>query len=217
MGLPILILTGVVAVAGGVAYYAYQQEKKRTAALKQLADELKFDFAPKGDEKLRADLGGFTLFSHGHAKKLTNLLRGTTPELDVAVFDYRYTVGGGHHRHTSRQTVVSFRFPGGRLPRFSLRPETVWHRIGSWLGYQDINFESHPVFSQKYLLRGKDEPAIRSLFTPDVLEQFEARTGLCVEGAADRLIVYRPGKRVDPEAIRSLMEEAFGILALFRR
>jgi hypothetical protein len=46
------------------------------------------------------------------------------------------------------------------MPHFALRPEKAWHKIGSWFGHQDIDFDSHPRFSSTYLLRGGDESAI---------------------------------------------------------
>jgi hypothetical protein len=123
--------------------------------------------------------------------------------------------GGGKSSHTWAQTVVCFQLARDVLPHFELRPESVFHRIGAWFGYQDINFESHPKFSQKYLLRGGDEQAVRDLFTDDILEWFEGTNGVSVEGRGDRLLFYRQANRADPELIRRLLQEGFEVLSLF--
>jgi hypothetical protein len=102
------------------------------------------------------------------------------------------------------------------LPTFSLRPETIWHKIGGWFGHQDIDFESHPGFSRLYLLRGRDEEAIRRLFTAEVLAFYEGQSGLSTEGAGNRLVVYRHAKRIAPADTRSFLEEGFGVLGVFR-
>jgi hypothetical protein len=132
----------------------------------------------------------------------------------VTIFDHKYVTGGGKSSHTWNHSVVCFRFEGTELPSFSLRPENIWHKIGSWLGYQDIDFDSHPVFSSNYLLRGGDEDAIRMLFTDPVLEFYEQNPGLSTEGSGNILLFYRHSVRVGPQGIRPFMEEGLKVLSL---
>jgi hypothetical protein len=216
IAIPILFVAGMLAVVGTIAYVSYRAEKKRTEELKQVAADLGFDFAPEGDAVFLQRLSNFHLFAQGHSKKLWNLLRGTSDNLEVAVFDYRYVTGGGKHSHTWKHSVICFQFEGRGVPAFALRPENVFHKIGSWLGYQDIDFDSHPVFSKSYLLRGEDEDAIRKLFTTAVLEYYESQPGLSAEGSGNTLLHYRHAARVEPNAIRSFMEDGFRVLALYR-
>lgn len=214
---PLLIFAGVLAIAGVCAYVAYLGEKKRTEAMRQVAEELQFDFVPKDDGTLLGDLarGNFHLFSQGSGKRWYNVLRGQANDLEVTVFDYNYSTGGGKSRHTWRQTVVGFRLPGPGLPAFALRPENLLHRIGRLFGYRDITFEDHPAFSSRYLLRGPDEESIRRLFADRALSYYEGTEGLSTEGGGDRLLFYRHNQRVDPAALRSFLEEGFKVLALF--
>ncbi|MGI9471696.1 MAG: hypothetical protein ACR2NZ_09210, partial [Rubripirellula sp.] len=107
--------------------------------------------------------------------------------------------------------VMSFRSVNLDLPAFELRPESVFHRIGKVLGYQDIDFESHPEFSKRYLLRGQDEDAVRAMFTPELLSFFESQEKVSAEASGDLLVFYRAGKRLKPEMIRAFMEEGFAI------
>ncbi len=211
------VVGGVVALVAVIAYVSYLQETKRTEALRQAAEELQFDFTPK-DGGLLNDLAGrgLFLFSQGHGKKVYNVLRGRAGGLEVAIFDYTYTTGGGKNSHTHRQTVVAFRFDGPALPAFSLRPENVWHKIGHLFGYQDINFDEHPAFSSRYLLRGPDEAAVREVFTDEVLSFYEDMRGVSTEANGDRLLFYRHDKRVKPDGVRPLLEEGFKVLAVFR-
>ena len=212
---PFLILGGVVLLIAVIAYVSYLAEKKRTEALKRVAEELGFDFFPK-DQGLLGELASFPLFSQGHSKRLTNLMRGEAGGLAVEIFDYRYTTGGGKSSTTWKQTVICFRLDGPGLPAFSLRPENILDRIGAWFGSQHITFEDYPGFSKSYLLRGPDEKAIRELFTEQVLAFYEGRTGLSTEGGGDRLLFYRHNKRVGPEQVRAFLEEGFQVLAAFR-
>jgi hypothetical protein len=214
--LPIVIVAVIVGV-GAIAYGGYLAEKKRIEDLQRVAAELGFDFERVGQADFLQSLSHFNLFTPGHSKSITNLMRGRTQDLDAAIFDYRYVTGHGKHRHVSNHSVICFRFEGPELPRFGLCPENFTHRIGQWFGYQDIDFETHATFSDKYLLRGRDEQAVRGLFTGTVLDYFEDKPGLSAEGAGNTLLFYRHATRVRPENIRSFLEEGFAVLGLFRR
>ncbi|HJT78194.1 MAG TPA: hypothetical protein VJ739_13405, partial [Gemmataceae bacterium] len=205
------------ALAGVGAYFSYLKEKQRTEALRQLAEGLQFDFSAKDDAGLLTSLApdNFHLFAQGSGKKCSNVLRGQANDLEVTIFDYRYTTGSGKSSHTWRQTVIVFRLPGPPLPAFSLRPLNFWHKVGHLFGYQDITFDEHPAFSARYLLRGPNEAAVRQLFTEEALAWYEGTNGLSTEGRGDRLLFYRHNKRVEPPAIRSFLEEGFKVLALF--
>jgi len=85
------------------------------------------------------------------------------------------------------------------------------------MGYQDIDFEISPGFSKKYLLRGPDDAAIRSVFTSRALIFFESEPGLCVEADGRKLIVYRHSVRVKPELIRESVEKGVQVACLFQR
>jgi len=180
------------------------------------AGSLNFSFSRKGSDSLTALLNQFHLFSQGHSKKVSNVMNGRTSDIDVTIMGYRYTVGGGKNSHTWRQTVILFQSSLLRLPSFALRPEHLFHRIGSAFGYQDIDFDSHPAFSKQYLLQGTEEEAVRNTFTDELLAYLDERKGLSAEGDGDKLVFYRAGKRVAPQNIQSFLEEGFGIFALVK-
>jgi hypothetical protein len=205
------------AVAGTVVYLSRRGRMKRADEMARVAAELRLAFTPEGDETTMAAHAGLHLFSHGRSKKVRNLMRGSVHDSSVSIFDYQYTVGGGKNQHTYRQTVVSVQKEGRSLPAFSMRPENLFHKLGSMMGYQDIDFESNPVFSKKYLLRGPDEAAIRSAFTSRVLTFLEAGSGLCVEADGRTIIVFRHSSSVKPEALREFMETGIRIAGLFQR
>lgn len=213
--LPLLFFAGVFTLVIVGIVVNYHLEKKRTEAFQKLAGELSFRFLPAGSGELLRELGHFHLFTPGHSKQMKNLMRGEAQGLEISIFDYRYVVGSGKHRQTWNQSVFLARSSGMNLPHFSMRPESIWHKIGSWFGYEDIDFESHPKFSKAYLLKGPDESAIRNLFTAETLDHFEATHGLNVEGHGDLLIFYRYA-RLQPDKIRDFMTEGFGVLKLFQ-
>jgi hypothetical protein len=212
---PILIVVGLILLMGGIGYLAYLAEKKRTEAWRHAAEELGFQFQATGSSILLR-FPGFHLFSQGRNHTVKNLLQGKTADLDVAIFDYSYTTGSGKNRKTWHQTVIAFEFDEPQLPGFSLRPESIFHKIGQWFGYRDMNFDTHPRFSKQYVLRGENEDAVRERFPDHVLEYYEGTTGVCTEASGGRLVHYRATTRQPPEKARELLEEGFEVLALFR-
>jgi hypothetical protein len=208
--LPFLIIGGVIAVVlvgiGAAMWY----EKKRREELASLAEELGLAFQPEGDAQLHRQVGTFALFSQGGARKINNLILGETDEVKIALFDYQFTTGSGKQKQTHRQTVASLQSPSLKCPPFSMRPEGMFDKIGGAFGMQDIDFESHPLFSSMFLLKG-DETQVRKFFTPEVLSFFETQKGISVEARPGALIFYRARTRVKPAEMKNLLAQAYEI------
>ncbi len=184
-------------------------------------NEQRYDLVRRTSLRLGLGLDQFHLTTLGRAPLLTNLQCRKEEGTNVVSFDYQQVIGEGKARHTTRETVVCLRRPGTRLPEFAIRPSGV-----GWLnrdlfevftGPTDINFESHPQFSNHYLLRGDNEETIRRLFNTSVLDFFEQQEGLIVECCGNKLLIYRGNVTVDPDHRRPLIEEALQLLALLQR
>ncbi len=208
----------VVALAVVLVFvFAYFNEKKRAEAMRGLAASMNFEFSDKEDGAGPGADTGFHLFNQGHGRKSRNVMRGETQGTTVAVFDYQYTIGSGKNSTTYKQSVALFESDDLDLPAFALRPEHFFHKIGAAFGCQDIDFDDHPDFSKRYLLRGDDEDSIRTAFSQDVLSYYEHHPKLCTEGGGNGLVFYRQGKRAKPEEIGAFLQEAVEVFALFKR
>lgn len=212
-----LIVVASLAFVAAIILVARYVETKRTEALQSAAQTMGLEFSRLPDPHLLPSLNAFPLFSHGHAKKASNVMTGVADEIGITLFDYRYTTGGGKNQHTHRQTVVLLTSAVLDLPAFSLKPQNVFHSIGKVFGYKDIDFDTHAIFSDKYFLRGSDEAAIRELFSPEVLEYYEARPGLSTEASGNRLIFFRASKQVKPENLPAFLKDGFHVYTLLRR
>jgi hypothetical protein len=212
--IPILIIGGVILfVVGIIAAVAYY-ERKRREGLETVATELGLTFLPEGDPAIQEQVNGFGLFNQGRSRQITNLIKGTTDEVEIAIFDYRYVTGSGKHQTTHNQTVASLRSHLLNVPSFAMRPEGMFDKIGSVLGYQDIDFESHPEFSQMFVLKSDNEQQVREFFGPEILEFFETQRGISVEARAGALIFYRPRSRATPDQIKDLLSQAYGVFGV---
>jgi hypothetical protein len=213
----IIIIVILLFIVGSLILIFLRIGKKRTEQFALISAELKLNFFPKGTTSLFERLKPFHLFSKGWSRKIKNLMEGEANKVELAIFDYQYTTHGGQHPQTHRQSLLFIRSPKLNLPDFSLRPENVFHKIGSAFGDKDIDFETHPIFSKSYLLRGDNEAVIRGLFNNELLNFIQSQQKISIEGSSDQLIFYRHKNRVKPEEVESFMEEGFQVFDQFLR
>jgi hypothetical protein len=168
------------------------------------------------DENI-SKLAPLLLFQRGDNRGGRDILVGDRAGGEILVFAYHYETGGGEGAPPTPhdQTVAAFRVPGRRLPQFSMRPEHLLQRIGAVLGMQDIDFDSHPEFSRRYVLQGRDEGAIRTCFGSQILDRFTQEEGWSVEGCGEWLILYRAQVQVSGEDLPRFVEETTRIAALY--
>ena len=212
-----LIFWGAIAVVALCVWrFTNYRRKQRADAMRRVAEELGLEYSAVSDDAFIESFGLFELFSKGRAKKVFNLMQGTSADRALAIFDYQFVTGHGKSTRTNRTTTLCLRFTGEPLPTFTLRPENLGDKIVRFFRKNDIDFDTHPYFSRMYVLRGDDETAIRGLFTVPLLEYYEARNPLYTEGRDQTLIVYRIG-RVSPQEINSLLAEGLELLARLNR
>ncbi len=213
----LLFILGIVLLAALSIYYSRRFERERSQALQAIASALGLSFDEEAKIGERFNFQSLQLFAPGLQRKKRNIMTGDRDGIAVALFDYRYMISAGNSTNTIEQSVAAFSSSTFRLPQFSLRPESVLHKVGDFFGYRDIDFDSHPDFSRYFLLRGKDEEAIRRLFDPPVLEFLEQRRGISVESNGSTLICYRYARREEPKDTEAFFAECLEIFRLFHK
>ena len=206
------LVLGAGALVSLIVVASRRSTAKRRAALEAIALQSGWSFAADKVDAGALGVGPLPLLSQGRARRASTVIRLSGAMPAVAIFDYQYTVGAGQHQSTVVQTVAHVRSPRLALPPFTLSPENLLHRVGGALGYHDIDFDSSPEFSKRYLLRSKQaEDRVRDLFTPSVRAYFEQRAPSTVEGSDQELLIYKSGRRVKPEDLRAFVENAQAI------
>ena len=211
----IAIIAGVVCLVVGLIVLGVVWERRRREALERVASDLGLGYQRDASHLLHAGYASLHLFRQGRRPRASNAMHGRYNRCEVDLFDYQYATGSGKDRRTIRQSVAAFHLPEGNLPGFTLGPENIFSKIRSAFGYADINFDNHPTFSKRYLLRGQDKAAIRDLFKWHILEFFEQHDKLCVQAVGQSLIVYRTDIRLGAGQIRGFLREASEVSSLF--
>lgn len=203
-----------VALFIGIIVWSILYAKKRSQDLAAAAEQLGFTFM--GDTWHGPVLNPQfkTCLLERTRGRPHNVMVGMSGNLQTIVFDYKYQAG----KSTITQTIACFS-RNIELPPFSLKPEGIFDRIGDAIVHNDIDFDSHPTFSQRYALKSPDEANTRRLFTPVVLTQMEqipAETKWNIEASGINLFVYRAGRTVSPSDLSTFLHETSSVAtALF--
>lgn len=207
---PIIFFTFIVGFIAIVAW-AIKAENKRRAAIEAAANSLGLAFSPILLEPDQALLNTFELAQRGHGRTASLATIADSGELRLAIFDYKYSTGSGKNKQTPTFSAVLATSPDLRLPQFTLTPEHLFHRLGDFFGFKDIDFEEDPKFSDQFQLKGADEQSIRQFFTSERRTALSSLGDVSVEGNGASFLFYRRGHLKDAAQLSSMIEEGYSI------
>jgi hypothetical protein len=189
-------------VSGVLLYRLYLRTKKRTEAMRAIAESLEMEFVAEKCDPSTLGLDGIDLFEIGLYRKVFNLMKGTFGDTNVFIFDYHYD-RGGKYSSTYSQTVIAHKISskdGFQLPKFTCKPERFYHRFADMFGLKDIDFKQYPEFSKAYRLIGEDTDSVRKIFNETVIRQLEAesKSPWNVGGAGEWLVIHKHNEIIKP-------------------
>ena len=210
---PIALGIYIALAIGGSIYISISRQLKRQKELQVMADSLGFSYNDEQTEKVRELLESSSMLGN---EMFFNVLGGTFNGTYFAIGDFNITVGSDSRKRKQYQTYVVIHSGKLTSPNFCLQPESALFRMAEGLlnrltGSVDIDFPTHPDFSDNYFLKGSEEDAVRNFFTPRVLEYFQANHGLSVEVFNGTLVFFRLGELVKPDDIKALIDNAMEV------
>jgi hypothetical protein len=213
-----LLIAGFVAgLVVWIFIHSRKTRERRVQALQLFSAQNGWTFAANASlPQTFPDANAYAILNHSR-RSLIALLHRRHDGGAAYLFDYSYTVGSGKHQQTYTQTVAAFHTPRLRIPFFALYPESFFSFIGEMFGYNDIDFATHPQFSKRFKLTGRDELPIRGFFHPQTLSFFENLPNIRVDGGGNYLFVYIHNQTFKPEALNGFLGTALNIYNLFRR
>ncbi|MBE3133184.1 MAG: hypothetical protein IMZ55_06905 [Acidobacteria bacterium] len=141
-----LVVVGIV--------YGIIKARERREAMAQLAARLGLQYYADDPWGIPSRYAQFDLFNAGHSRRASNVLAGEIDGRSVLAFDYRYTTGSGKNQTTHQRQAAILQTPIAAA-KLQMRPESVLDRVASWVGYDDIDFESDE-FSRRYYVKCED-------------------------------------------------------------
>ncbi len=145
---PCIVVPAFVALAAALIVFGILKARQRREAMARLAKELGFEYYPDDPWNLEDKYAMFELFGRGHSRGASNVICGEMDGRAVVAFDYRYTTGSGKNKstHSYQALVMGLPIVAAGL---RMRSESLFDRVASWVGYDDIDFESDE-FSRRY-------------------------------------------------------------------
>ena len=197
----------------------YRGRQKRLQSLQSFASQNGWEFVPGANVDYFSTASSYELFNplKGYSKQITALMKKPHDGGEAFVFDYSYKVHTSGHGSSHREcTVLAFRSPRLQLPYFALYPESFFSGLGELFGYNDIDFDTHPKFSERFKLCGKDVTQVRQLFRPQVRDFFEGTDTINVDGGNDCLFLYTGNTVIPAEQLNGFITHATQLYDLLR-
>ena len=146
--IPCIVVPAFIALAVALIVFGILKARQRREAMTRLAAELGFEYYPDDPWNLEDKYAMFELFGRGHSRGASNVICGEVDGRAVVAFDYRYTTGSGKNEstHSCQALVMGLPIVAAGL---RMRSESLFDRVASWVGYDDIDFESDE-FSRRY-------------------------------------------------------------------
>lgn len=178
---------------------------KRQVDLKQIAYSNGWSYFP-GIEWDASDLRKFEFFRRRPIEFKKNIIRGKYSRFNVewefcdVTFDEGALIAKEVY-HISME-VLSMPF---FVPEFSLEKEVFMDKILEMARHEDIDFNKHKNFSDKFLLRGPDEAAIRDFFTTDLIEFLNRGDIYHLESNGNALLVFKNTRLASPTEVSKMI------------
>ncbi len=199
---PLLIVVGVGAIILLIVVFRIL-EKKRTAALEALAQNLGIPFSPGPHPALLPKYEHIGGLKNGDNRRTENVFAGTYRDHAVTAFEYHYTTDS-RDSDGRRETDTHYRHAiildlGRSFPPLTIVPEDLLSKIAQAFGNEDIDFDS-PDFSRRYCVRSPDRNFASAFCGPAVIELLLSRPGTRLE-VADRSLAFVAEGRFQPDAL----------------
>lgn len=168
----------------------------RQMAMKKLAADNDWVYRPEMEWEVY-DLYKFHFFESRPIEYKTNIIAGKHAGTGIIweLSDITFDEGALMATEVYHTTIQVIQMPYS-IPEFTLEAEglfdRIFERVKSINNYRDINFEDFEVFSDKFLLKGEDEEAIKSFFMTDhIIQYLEEQDVYHIESDGRALLIFK--------------------------
>lgn len=182
---------------------------KRDVELKRYADSKGFNYNP--GSIFGYEFRNFKLLSNLTVDRAHNIIMGSNFQIADVEGKERLNLEGGN------VGLTAFVMPKTDKPLFRLGNLSFFDSIQELFAPKDIRFESHPDFSDYYLLTSDQEEETRKLFTPEVLDYLEKHRDYKIEVNDQFILIFRNQTILNVTEINELLEFSQGLLTIFAK
>ncbi len=190
---------------------------ERDESIRNLAAELRAYYEPEPDYSLVANLKSFPTFGKWDGRhKVKNLIQLDDAFLEtrIKIFDHIITKQAGNTTVRYKRTVFFFESKKIGLPEMMMQPEGFFRKVAQFFGFEDIDFEEHPEFSNQYWLKG-DEELVRASMNNEILHYFSVERGWTMQTLNYYLVLYKDKQLLSSEDIKKYLTGFSGLIKHF--
>jgi len=198
---PFIAMAAVLALCIAALVLGRRAERRRRAELAALCARRGWRYSEGRDGMMEERYAEFSCLRRGHDRYAYNVLEGPLPphegvpgERRCCAFDYHYetysTDNKGHrqtHHHHFSALVIECALP---LQALSLRPETLFDRVGEFFGMDDIDFES-AEFSRAFHVKADNRKWAFDVIHQETMEFLLGAPRFTLEFCHGRVLVRR--------------------------
>lgn len=182
---------------------------ERDKVLKTYADSQGFEYNP--GSVFGYEFRNFKLLANLTVDRAHNIILGPNFQIADVQATERLKLEGGQVNFTA------FVMPKTDKPLFRLGNLSFFDSLQELFAPKDIRFESHPEFSDYYLLTSDDEEATRKLFTAEVMDYLEEHRDYKMEVNEHFILIFKDQRILSVEEIKKLQDFSLQLVTLFAK
>ena len=187
----------------------------RTIKLLNFAQKNDFQFQNRIDELDYDSWDFYSVTTRRKVLAIENVMTKNIDSINYSIADIKTKTGAQAAADLDEMTGI--KISGiNNVPKFYMAEETFIDRLAEKLIKDDINFESHPEFSKKYLLKGVNRPIVEQFFNEDILSFFENHK-LYLIGNGKNLFLRNGHRLLNETEINELLEQAQQLVKLIKK
>lgn len=212
---PFLLFGAFAVLAIVMAVYGISVARKRRELLAAWANKAGLTFDEGRDGRFRDRFPAFSVLRSGEQNRYAyNIMTGAWRDRPLTAFDYHYettSTDSKGNRHTTSHTLSAVILGSGIvLDTLSIRPEGLLDRLGSLLGFEDINFES-AEFSRRFRVGAERRKWAFDVLHPRAIEFLLAQPPFSLQMDRAQVIVWN-GRVWSPDDLLRHIAIAEGLL-----
>ncbi|MBX2843928.1 MAG: hypothetical protein KTR26_19305, partial [Flammeovirgaceae bacterium] len=170
----------------------------RQKDLKLICETYDWEFNPANNWKM-FHLNHFQFFKSRPIENGNNFISAYLDDWNMywEIFDITYDEGALLGRNVYHTTAHLIHLPI-EIPAFVMEKEELFDRIMDFSEHDDIDFKEFKAFSDKFVLKGPDEKAIRKLFTSSLIKFFDKNKIFHLESNGKTLLLLNRNRFASP-------------------
>ena len=165
---------------------------KHQKYLGELANKLNWNFDGNKSVQIK-DYSNFTMSNIGKLILVQNQIHGVENETNFKFAEVEIDMD---IRTIAADTLIPALLltptkSNEHIPVFTLEKEGFFDKVKELSGFDDIDFDNHPEFSKKFLLKGNHEDNVRSLFKEELIKLIESNPHYHIESNGSAIVIYR--------------------------